>query len=323
MLAQALRARRAWRPWSSAGARRSLAVRVGDVDLVASAPVDRLRHFDVEPWSGLAAVVGMRRAQRVVAALVPASRLGRLDIVGVMRGQSVSPAGQPGAAASSVRCSASAAASASSPPWRPASARSPIVRAPPSRSTVGALMLVPLLLVLAGIGSPRRLPVAPRMATRDAARHRTRSVPTVAAIMAGTIALTIFSIGLASDTRAAGQASTGPQLAAGVGDVSVNNYDPSTGAADRPHDEAVEGILARSTPHLERTPVRTVAPMYSGDPTKPDPDFVVGRPAGVHRSPAPSWTTQPSPDGRPVCTKLGSQGRPPDRRPARRRHRRA
>ena len=39
------------------------------------------------------------------------------------------------------------------------------------------------------------------MATRDAARHRTRSVPTVAAIMAGTIALTIFSIGLASDTE--------------------------------------------------------------------------------------------------------------------------
>ncbi len=45
------------------------------------------------------------------------------------------------------------------------------------------------------------LPVAPRMATRDAARHRSRSTPTVAAILAGVTALTTFSIGLASDTE--------------------------------------------------------------------------------------------------------------------------
>ena len=58
---------------------------------------------------------------------------------------------------------------------------------------VGALMTVPAILVLSGrlTGSA---PIAVRMAVRDGARQRGRAVPTVAAIMAGTIAFTAVAL---------------------------------------------------------------------------------------------------------------------------------
>src|SRR5690606_25561170 len=65
---------------------------------------------------------------------------------------------------------------------------------------LGALFLVPTALTLAGRLSSA-LPVPLRMATRDAARQRTRSVPTVAAVMGGVAALTIGLIAGASDNR--------------------------------------------------------------------------------------------------------------------------
>ena len=181
----------------SAGARRP--GRPGrDVGARGAAPVDHLPLLR-------GPVVGARprssswlSSSALVAALIPALRLRRLDIIGVMKGQSVSPRvnrilpviGAVLAVGGGVGLVAAVATRQ----------REIAIAGCAIALTVGALMLVPIVLVLAGILASR-LPVAARMATRDAARHRTRSVPTVAAIMAGTIALTIFSIGLASDSE--------------------------------------------------------------------------------------------------------------------------
>ncbi|GAB3440993.1 hypothetical protein GCM10027517_16280 [Phycicoccus ginsengisoli] len=151
------------------------------------------------PWTALAILVPCAVLSAVVAALVPSLRLGRLDVIGVMRGQSVSPrlnrvmpvVGLVAAALGGVVVVTGA---------RMQSGGDIRVTLGAIALVLGTLLVVPALLV--GVGRlAAHLPVAPRMATRDAARHRSRSTPTVAAILAGVAALTAFSIGLASDTQ--------------------------------------------------------------------------------------------------------------------------
>ncbi len=133
----------------------------------------------------------------LTAAMIPALRLGRLDIVGVMKGQNVSPPHNRilpfvglalfalGAAGLFLAVTANATA--------------------PGVAGVfglvgGAICVIPLGLVWAG-RLAGRFPVAVRMATRDAARQRHRSAPTVAALMAGAALLATFAIALESNSR--------------------------------------------------------------------------------------------------------------------------
>jgi putative ABC transport system permease protein len=155
--------------------------------------------FDV-PWSAMAILVPCAVLSAVVAALLPSLRLGRLDVIGVMRGQSVSPrlnrvlpvVGVVLAGVGALVTISGARPGMAGGDFRVATGAIGLV--------LGVLLVIPALLVLVG-RLAARLPVAPRMATRDAARHRSRSTPTVAAILAGVTALTAFSIGLASDTK--------------------------------------------------------------------------------------------------------------------------
>lgn len=64
----------------------------------------------------------------------------------------------------------------------------------------GGLTLVPVLLALLGRWGAR-LPLAPRLALRDASRLRGRATSTVAAIMAGTLVLSLLGILLATNDR--------------------------------------------------------------------------------------------------------------------------
>ena len=67
-----------------------LAVRVVMWVLVARRPWTTFRFFEVPLWA-VAAVIVMAVVSALVAALIPALRLRRLDIIGVMKGQNVSP----------------------------------------------------------------------------------------------------------------------------------------------------------------------------------------------------------------------------------------
>ena len=241
-----------------------LAVRVVMWVVVARRPWTTFRFFEV-PWWAVVAVIVMAVVSALVAALIPALRLRRLDIVGVMKGQNVSPRlnrvvpviGVLFAVAGGVGLVAAVAAKQSDY----------TVAGLAIVLTVGALMLVPLVLVAAG-HLAARLPVAARMATRDAARHRARSVPTVAAIMAGAIALTAFSIGLASDTEQSLREYV-PQQRAGEGSIYVvsDMAAVGTGKVD-PALEAAEDLVRGLTPDLVTTRIATVTTPY--DPAKPD-----------------------------------------------------
>lgn len=271
-----------------------LTVRVGLWWWVRTHPSSNLASASLDvPWKAFAILLPCAVLSAVVAALVPSMRLGRLDVIGVMRGQSVSPplnrwlplVGAVLAAVGSLVIIGGA---------RQPSSGEMVVAMGATALVLGALMVVPALLVLAGAAASR-LPVAPRMATRDAARHRTRSSPTVAAILAGVAALTTFSIALASDT-AQRMADYVPQQLPGEGLVWTS--DPEVRLS-------VESAL-RQFPQLVQTPVLKVR---GGGPfTGPSTQAPV-RPQPFVSAVAPGCTQQqalPTMDGPEQCQVLGT-----------------
>src|SRR6476620_4289340 len=70
----------------------TLAVRVGLWWWVSTHPESSFAAIGLDiPWSAFAILVPCAVLSAVTAALLPSLRLGRIDIIGVMRGQSVSP----------------------------------------------------------------------------------------------------------------------------------------------------------------------------------------------------------------------------------------
>ncbi len=249
--------------------------------------------FDI-PWTAMAILVPCAVLSAVVAALLPALRLGRLDIVGVMRGQSVSPRlnrilpvlGLLVAVGGGVWLVTVAASGG----------REFAVAVAAIALVLGTLLVIPALLV--GFGRlASRLPVAARMATRDAARHRARATPTVAAILAAVAALTAFSIGLASDTKQR-MAEYVPQALAGEGFVST--YDAEARIA-------VDAALSTEAPGLVRVPLmmaRSADDPYAAGPAAPRPaGFVAALPRGC----ALGTTLSPVDQQSESCNVLGSQ----------------
>jgi len=205
------------------------------------------------PWIALAIIIPCAVVSAVTAALIPSLRLGRLDIVGVMRGQSVSPPANRVVPVVGALMVAGGglflvySVKTGGRDYQIAGGAIVLV--------LGALFTVPALLALAGAVASR-LPVAPRMATRDAARHRSRSTPTVAAILAGVAALTAFSIGLASDTEQRLREYV-PQATMGQGFVQVGEPDARI---------AVEQALRVDAPGLVASPYALVSAPQSGAP---------------------------------------------------------
>ncbi|MGN6751054.1 MAG: FtsX-like permease family protein [Intrasporangium sp.] len=151
------------------------------------------------PWSAMALVTAAGVLSSVVAALIPSRGLGRLDIVSVMRGQSVSPRLRKrvpvvGAVLAGVGVAAVSLAS-----FQTADVYFFVFLGGVLLLVIGALLVVPLVLALGGRRA-HRLPLAARMAAREAGRLRGRATPTVAAIMAGAAVLTTVCIALQGDT---------------------------------------------------------------------------------------------------------------------------
>ena len=159
--------------------------------------------FDIR-WGLLAAIALCATASTMIAALAPARRLGRLDIVGVMRGQSVSP--RPSIVVFVVGVVLAGLGAVAIFQGMAAGQRvyfgvgaDYLVTFGAVALILGALFLVPVLLTLVGrLGS--RMPTSLRMAARDLARHRSRSAPSVAAVLAAVAGLTFGLTGLSSDT---------------------------------------------------------------------------------------------------------------------------
>ena len=177
-------------------------------------------------WGLLAAIALCATASTMVAALAPARRLGRLDIVGVMRGQSVSP--RPSIALFVIGLLLAGAGAVAILNGIAGGQGMFLGLGPDYLVTfgavfliLGALFLVPVLLTVVGrMGS--RMPTSLRMAARDLARHRSRSAPSVAAVLAAVAGLTFGLTGLSSDTVQK-QGEYLPQTIAGEALVSGSN----------------------------------------------------------------------------------------------------
>ncbi|CAN7284134.1 FtsX-like permease family protein [Knoellia sp. LjRoot47] len=222
------------------------------------------------PLLGVLATTLVAMTSAVIAALLPARRLGRLDIIGVMKGQSVSPrpsvavlvvgavmAGLGGFALISLARSQAASGTDGGQIGTVAAAIALVV---------GAVMLAPMILVgLARVSS--RLPVSLRMATRDAGRQRARSVPAIAAILAGVAVLTMVLIASGSDEEQSRREYTAQNL---EGDTSVHH---ESGGIDADTIASITDGFRSVRPGLVVAPVGEVDTgdswMYTANATPP------------------------------------------------------
>jgi putative ABC transport system permease protein len=122
---------------------------------------------------------------------------------------------------------------------------------------IGLIVTSPAIIGLAGRWS-RRLPLAGRLALRDAARHRGRSAPAMAAVLTavtGSTALVLYVAALDAHDREQYTPSW-PAMTAGV-QLTQYDYDPSTGAETQRHLDA-ERVLAAVSGELPPFQARVV-----------------------------------------------------------------
>lgn len=151
------------------------------------------------PWPAVALVAVAAVVSSVVAALVPSRGLGRLDIVAVLRGQSVSPRLRRRVPATGAVLTGLGTAAVTWTSFGQASYSYLVFLSGCVLLVIGALMLVPL--ALASVARfAHRLPLPLRVAAREAGRQRGRATPTVAAIMAGAAVLAVVAVALQADT---------------------------------------------------------------------------------------------------------------------------
>lgn len=151
------------------------------------------------PWPAVALVAAAGVVSSVVAALVPSRGLGRLDIVAVLRGQSVSPRLRRRVPATGAVLTVLGAAAVTWTSFGQAPYLFLVFLAGCVLVVIGALLLVPLALATMARFA-HRLPLPMRMAAREAGRQRGRATPTVAAIMAGAAVLAVVAVALQADT---------------------------------------------------------------------------------------------------------------------------
>ncbi|GAA4373531.1 FtsX-like permease family protein [Nocardioides caricicola] len=205
--------------------------------------------FEV-PWLHLAGIAAFGLASAVLAAVVPAWIASRQDIVAVLAGRR---ADRPPSVRSPIlgvvllavgAAMAAFGASAGSGAGEYLIAGSAIV------AVLGMILVVPVVVVgvarLAG-----RLPLSTRYAARDAARHRTRTVPAVAAVAATVAGVVTLAIALSSD-EAENEGTYTPTLA--MGQAAVTGYDLRPGLWD-----ALERAVAGELPDATVTPLAGVS----------------------------------------------------------------
>ena len=204
--------------------------------------------FEVS-WPRVVGVFICAVAASMVAALLPAKGVARLDIASVLAGRSGDRKVRRGLPVAGVVVMV---ASGIALIWSVVSGgeaglglSESLVVGGAVGLVLGCLMVIPALLALVGrVGTHLALPL--RLAARDTARQRGRSTPAVAAIMAAVAALTALSIGAASDTRQQEDAYE-PQRPMGTGAIILNGEDSSV--------RTVRTVLDRFAPQLERDPV--------------------------------------------------------------------
>ncbi|HEY0948883.1 FtsX-like permease family protein [Nocardioides sp.] len=173
--------------------------------------------FDV-PWLHLLGIAGFGLVSAVLAAAVPAWIASRHDVVAVLAGRR---ADRPVSLRSPLLGVALLGAGVAGSAYGAHAQNGEFVIAGSAVVAVlGMISLVPLVVVgLSRVSG--RLPLAMRYAARDAARHRTRTVPAVAAVAATVAGVVALGISVTSD-EAENEATYSQQLPMGI--AAVTDY---------------------------------------------------------------------------------------------------
>ncbi len=203
------------------------------------------------PVVGIIIMVVVAVISSVVSALLPSRALGRLDLVSILRGQSVSPKLHRGMPVLGLAlCGTAVAVTVVTAVKRDllAEAQGYLLAVAAVMLVVGALCLVPTILTVVGAVTDRA-PLSLRMATRDAARQRGRATSTVASILGGAVLASGMGIGIASE---AARLERQYEPRAPLGWIQVTTLNPET---DLPRAIAV---AQRVTPELTAVPFATL-----------------------------------------------------------------
>lgn len=200
------------------------------------------------PWLPLLGIVLLAVLAAALAAWWPARGVTHLDTMSVLRGRSVSRPVRPGmpvvggvmVAAGAVLAGVGAVAG---------SGGEYALVAAGALTFFGAVLMIPLLLVLAG-RLAERLPTAARLAVRDATRQRGRSVPAVAAIAAA-VALVVGLSTVTASSESAAQLNYRPQVPIGEGIVSLQQWGPTSTEPTMADPTDVRGALREALPSAE------------------------------------------------------------------------
>lgn len=287
------------------GVSTAIGIILGVATVAAARPrlarVDEQLAFGLDvPWGFLAVLAGSALLSAVVAALLPARTLGRLDIVRAMRGQEVArPVRHRVTLIGVVLLVVGGVLTLTQVDASDGTQQAGLGLIGGSAAlTVGALCVVPSLLTLAGrLG--RHLPVSLRMAARDSARQRARTGPTVAAVLAGAALLSASVVAIASDT--AEQAHTYvPSVAMGTARASDSTLDAA----------ATVRIVASVAPEVTAIPSGTLVNSVT-DTDAPQPWATgPGRLVQAQRTGCPFAQSRPSASFFPEhrCWSIGSEG---------------
>ncbi len=219
--------------------------------------------FEVS-WPRVVGVFICAVVASVVAALLPAKGIARLDIVSVLAGRSGDGRVRRGLPAVGVVVMVISGIAIF---WGVTSGgeggiglREYLIVGGAVGLVLGCLMVIPALLAVVGrLGTHLALPL--RLAARDTARQRGRSTPAVAAIMAAVAVLTTLSIAEASYDRMR-ESTYQPQGPMGSGRIILNGEDAN--------ERTVRSVTDRFAPQLAVDPVGYVfeAPTVPADKGK-------------------------------------------------------
>jgi putative ABC transport system permease protein len=173
--------------------------------------------FEVAPLDvGIVAAFGLGSA--VLAALAPAVSAGRADLVAGLAGRRATPRGTTRSLTAGLILLGAGAAGAV---LGARGAGELFVALAAVPTVLGAVLLAPALLVRAGRVA-HRLPLAARLAVRDASRQHARTAPAVGAIAATVAGVVALGVGASSDA-AENAATYVPSTPPGVGLVTAGN----------------------------------------------------------------------------------------------------
>jgi putative ABC transport system permease protein len=219
--------------------------------------------FDVR-WSHVAAVAAFGLLSALLAAVAPAWIASRADVVAVLagrRGDRAPSARSPLLGVLLVGVGVAGAVAGA----RTSQNGEMLIAASAIPAVLGMILLVPVV-VAAVARASAGLPLPLRYAARDASRHRTRTVPAVAAVAATVAGVVALGIAVTSDA-AENEATYSPSLPPDTASVVV------WGGGDDPWPQ-IENVLAREAPDLASRPLHGV-PLDVGDGSFVDISFGV------------------------------------------------